>query len=69
MFPITSWVEDPLAETADLFGISELLMNMIMEPDMVKALQQKCLTMAKNFALAPIQAGANIIGVGDAVCS
>lgn len=36
---------------------------------MVQALQQKCLQMAKNFALAQIKAGANIIGVGDAVCS
>ena len=68
-FPIIGWVEGPLAEAADLSGVSELLMNMVMEPDLVKALQQKCLTMAKNFALAQIQAGANIIGVGDAVCS
>lgn len=68
-FPVIGWVEGPLAEAADLSGISELLMNMIMEPDMVKILQQKCLQMAKNFALAQIEAGANIIGVGDAVCS
>lgn len=68
-FPIIGWVEGPLAECADLCGISELMMNMIMEPDMVKALQQKCLQMAKNFALAQIEAGANIIGIGDAVCS
>ena len=68
-FPIIGWVEGPLAESADLSGVSELLMNMIMEPDMVKALQQKCLQMAKNFALAQIKAGANIMGVGDAICS
>ena len=36
-FPIIGWVEGPLAECADLCGISELMMNMIMEPDMVKA--------------------------------
>lgn len=69
LFPIIGWIEGPLAEAADLMGVSELLMNMVMEPDMVKALQQKCLQMAKNFALAQIRAGANIIGVGDAVCS
>lgn len=68
-FPIIGWVEGPLAESADLSGVSELLMNMIMEPDMVKALQQKCLQMAKDFALAQIKAGSNIMGVGDAVCS
>ncbi len=68
-FPIIGWVEGPLAEAADLAGVSEILMDMVMEPDMVQALQQKCLQMAKNFALAQIKAGANIIGVGDAVCS
>lgn len=68
-FPIIGWVEGPLAEAADLSGVSELMMNMLMEPDMVKALQQKCLQVAKDFALAQIKAGANIIGVGDAVCS
>ena len=68
-FPIIGWIEGPLAEAADLSGISDLLMNMIIEPDMVKLLQQKCLCMAKSFALAQIEAGANIIGVGDAVCS
>ena len=68
-FPIIGWVEGPLAEAADLAGVSEILMNMVIEPEMVQALQLKCLQMAKNFALAQIKAGANIIGVGDAVCS
>lgn len=68
-FPVIGWIEGPVAETADLCGVSETMMNMIMEPDMVKILMQKCLQMAKNFALAQIEAGANIIGVGDALCS
>ncbi len=68
-FPIIGWVEGPLAETADLSGVSETLMNMMLDPEMVKALMQKCLITAKDFALAQIKAGANIIGVGDAVCS
>lgn len=68
-FPVIGWVEGPLAESADLAGISETMMNMMMEPDMVKKLQRKCLQTAKDFALAQIDAGANIIGVGDALCS
>lgn len=68
-FPIIGWVEGPLAEAADLCGVSEILMNMIMDPDMVKALLQKTLVVAKNFALTQIEAGSNIIGVGDAICS
>lgn len=68
-FPIIGWIEGPLAEAVDLSGISETLMNIIIEPDLIKRLTQKCLTTGKDFALAQIAAGANIIGVGDAICS
>jgi uroporphyrinogen decarboxylase len=68
-FPIIGWVEGSLAETADLSGVSETMMNMIMEPDMVKDMQRICQQTAKDFAAAQIKAGANIMGVGDAVCS
>lgn len=68
-FPVIGWLEGPLAEAADLCGVSEALMNMMIEPEMLKSLMQKCLVTAKDFALAQIEAGANIIGVGDAVCS
>jgi len=68
-FPIIGWVEGPLAETADLCGVSETMMNMMMEPDMVKDVGKICLKTGKDFALAQIKAGANIMGVGDAVCS
>ncbi len=68
-FPVIGWVEGPLAESADLSGVSETMMNMVMQPDMVKELQYKCLQTAKDFAAAQIEAGANIMGVGDALCS
>jgi len=68
-FPIIGWIEGTLAETADLSGVSETMMNMIMEPDMVKDIQRICLQTAKDFAAAQITAGSNIMGVGDAVCS
>lgn len=68
-FPIIGWVEGPLAEAADLAGMSEILMNMVLEPEMVHKLTEKCLQTAKDFAIAQINAGANIIGVGDAICS
>jgi uroporphyrinogen decarboxylase len=68
-FPIIGWIEGPLAETADLSGVSETMMNLIMDPGMVKDMLQICLQTAKDFAAAQITAGANIMGVGDAVCS
>ena len=68
-FPVIGWVEGPLAETADLSGVSETMMNMVIEPDMVKDILQICLQTAKDFAAAQIKEGSNIMGVGDAVCS
>ena len=68
-FPVIGWIEGPLAEAADLSGVSETMMNMFLEPDMVKDTQRICLNTAKDFAAAQIEAGANIMGVGDAVCS
>jgi len=68
-FPIIGWIEGPLAETADLVGVSETMMNMVMEPNMVQDIQHICLQTAKDFAIAQINAGSNIMGVGDAVCS
>jgi len=68
-FPIIGWIEGTLAEAADISGVSETMMNMIMEPDMVKDIQRICLQTAKDFAAAQIREGANIMGVGDAVCS
>ncbi len=69
MFPVIGWVEGPMAEAADLMGMGELMMEMMLSPDNVKRLGEKTLRTAKDFALAQIEAGANIIGVGDAVCS
>ena len=68
-FPVIGWIEGPLAEAADLAGVSEIMMEMIMNPEAVKRLEQKCLITAKDFAAAQIEAGSNIMGVGDAVCS
>lgn len=67
-FPIIGWIE---AVGRGLRFVRHLAADdeHDYEPDMVKALQQKCLQTAKDFALAQIKAGANIIGIGDAVCS
>lgn len=68
-FPIIGWVEGPLAEAADLMGPTNLLMDLILDSIKVKMLLQKTLHVAKDFAIAQIKAGANIIGIGDAICS
>ena len=68
-FPVIGWVEGPLAEACDLGGVTEMLMQMMMEPEMVEATMRKCVEFGKLFAKAQVEAGANIMGVGDAICS
>ncbi len=67
--PVIGWIEGPLAESCDLAGVNEILLKLFMEPDFVQRLMDKSLTTAKDFALAQVEAGCDIIGVGDAICS
>lgn len=67
--PVIGWIEGPLAEACDLAGVSEMLMMLMMEPEPAKSLIEKCMVTAKAFAKAQIDAGCDIIGMGDAICS
>lgn len=67
--PVIGWVEGPLAESCDLAGVNEVLLKVFMEPDFVKRLIDKTMITAKDFARAQVEAGCDIIGVGDAICS
>jgi MtaA/CmuA family methyltransferase len=67
--PVIGWIEGPLAEACDLAGISEMLMKIMMEPDFSNMLMDKCMVTARDFALAQINAGCDVIGMGDAICS
>jgi uroporphyrinogen decarboxylase len=67
--PIIGWIEGPLAEACDLAGIENMMMQLMMDPDFANRLMDKCVVTAKDFAKAQIEAGCEIIGMGDAVCS
>ena len=67
--PVIGWVEGPLAEAADLAGVSDMLIYTLTDPDFVHALLKKTTAFAKIFAQAQIDAGCDIIGIGDAICS
>lgn len=67
--PVIGWIEGPLAETCDLAGVSETLLNLMMEPELVRILIEKTTVTAKEFARAQVEAGCGIIGMGDAICS
>jgi MtaA/CmuA family methyltransferase len=67
--PVCGWIEGPLAEACDLAGVSEMLISLMTDPDLSNYLMDKCIVTAKDFARAQIEAGCDIIGLGDAICS
>jgi uroporphyrinogen decarboxylase len=54
---------------ADLRGVNNFLMDLFEDPEFVVDLLEVCLEQATLFARAQIEAGADIIGVGDAIAS
>ncbi|MFZ0281643.1 MAG: uroporphyrinogen decarboxylase family protein, partial [Bacteroidales bacterium] len=67
--PVSGWIEGPLAEACDLAGVSEMLLNLMTDPDFSNLLMDKCMITARDFAKAQIEAGCDLIGIGDAICS
>ncbi len=67
--PIMGWVEGALAEAADLRGVGQLMMDLFERPDWVIDLLEFCCEQEILFARAQIDAGADIMGLGDAVAS
>ena len=68
-WPIMGWIEGCAAESADLMGLTELIFALYDEPAMVQEMMDICLETALNCLNAQIDAGADIIGAGDAVAS
>lgn len=66
---IEGWVEGPCAEGADLRGINRLMIDFMDDPAFVRDLFAFIIDMELVFAKAQIEAGADIIGVGDAAAS
>ena len=67
--PIMGWVEGALAEASDLRGMYLTMTDLVSRPDWLTELLEICAEVEIAFARAQIEAGADIIGLGDAVCS
>lgn len=67
--PIMGWVEGALAEAVDLRGMTNLMMDLIQRPEWVRELLEICCELSVQFSLAQLEAGADIIGLGDAAAS
>jgi MtaA/CmuA family methyltransferase len=66
---IEGWIEGPCAEAADLRGINSLMLDFFDDPPFVRELFRFVLEMEMRFAKAQIEAGAEMIGIGDAAAS
>ncbi len=67
-YPILGWVEGPIAEACDLRGINEAMLDLMGNP-LFDELLDLCTEQAIICAKAQLEAGADIIGIGDAVAS
>ena len=67
--PIMGWVEGALAEASDLRSMYLTMTDLVSHPLWLTDLLEICAEVEIAFARAQIEAGADIIGLGDAVCS
>jgi MtaA/CmuA family methyltransferase len=66
---LEGWVEGPCAEAADLRGINTLMLDFFDDPQFVRDLFEFVVDMELRFARAQVEAGIDLMGVGDAAAS
>ena len=66
---VEGWIEGPIAEAADLRGINTIMLDFYDDPAFVRDLFDFVVEMELRFARAQVEAGADLIGVGDAAAS
>jgi MtaA/CmuA family methyltransferase len=66
---IEGWIEGPCAQAADLRGINRLMTDFFDDPAFVRDLFDFVLAMELEFARAQVDAGVDLIGLGDAAAS
>jgi MtaA/CmuA family methyltransferase len=66
---VEGWVEGPCAQAADLRGLNRLMLDFYDDPGFVRALVEFVVELEIAFGLAQVEAGAEVIGIGDAAAS
>ena len=66
---VLGWVEGPMAEYADLRGVENTFLDLVDRPEMFIKAGRIIIQNAIAFAAAQVRAGADMIGIGDAVAS
>jgi MtaA/CmuA family methyltransferase len=68
-YSILGWIEGPAAEAADLRGVSNFLVDIMLDEPFACELMDRCMEVAIQFGKAQIEAGCDTIGIGDAIAS
>jgi MtaA/CmuA family methyltransferase len=68
-YSILGWIEGPAAEAADLRGVMTFFIDLMDDESFAVELMDLCVDTGIDFARAQIEAGADTIGIGDAVAS
>lgn len=68
-FPVLGWVEGPISAAAVMRGLSTLMEDLVDDPEFVDELFTFNVNMAIGYAKAQVEAGADMIGFGDAPAS
>lgn len=66
---IEGWVEGPCGAAADLRGINRLMLDFHDDPGFVRDLFEFVLELAIAFGRAQVEAGADLVGIGDPAAS
>jgi MtaA/CmuA family methyltransferase len=68
-YSIMGWVEGPAAEAADLRRLDNFFVDLLEDEGYIGGLMDICVDVALEFARPQVDAGADTIGIGDAVAS
>ena len=66
---VCGWVEMPFAEVCDWFGVQDAMMMMFDDPELIHQALSFASEIEIDFAKAQIDAGADLVGCGDAAAS
>lgn len=67
--PVLGWVEGPYQSAAIMRGMTEFMMDTMTDRSFTQDLLEFTTQLALEFGLAQVEAGADLIGIGDAVAS
>jgi len=68
-YSILGWIEGPAAEAADLRDVTTFMIDLIDDDVFASELMDVCVETGIVFARAQVDAGADTIGIGDAIAS